>query len=145
MASELYKGYLTNLRCDGDLDELWAIAEKIYVRQRSILFKVIRFRLWHIPVFEWIHISRRVAWGFSEVFIVLLAMNLSMKFKHFNQRLLRTRHGILWKSYWKETYEHYVQLCSLVEKADDFVSPILLVIIFADFFFLLEQLYQQYE
>lgn len=115
-----------------------------YVQQRSILFTIIEFQHWHIPIFEWIHISRRVAWGFSEVLIIVIAMNLSMKFQQFNERLSRVDCQTVWTSYWKEMHDHYAMLCSLVEKANDFVSPVLIVITFVDFFFLCERLYRQY-
>lgn len=137
-------GYLKHERCVGDKEEFWQTAKSIYIHQRSILFKFIDFHYWYVPIFEWIHISRRVSWGYSEVLIIVLSMNLSMMYQQINERLLRTRHQVMWNSYWKETYEHYEQLCRLVERASDFVSPLLVVITLADFFFLCERLYRQY-
>lgn len=144
MSSVLYKGYLKHLRCK-EREEFWITAKSIYIEQRSVLFTIIKFEYWLIPIFEWIHISRRVAWGFSEVLIIVIAMNLSMKFKQFNERLLRVRFQTVRASYWKEMYNHYVMLCNLVEKANDILSPILILITFADFFFLCERLYRQYS
>jgi Trehalose receptor len=71
-------------------------------------------------------------------------MNLSMLYQQFNERLLMFRHQIMWSSYWKEMYDHFLQLCSLVEHVNEFVSPLLVVITLADFFFLCERLYRQY-
>lgn len=144
MSSELYKGFLKYERCASHGEEFWSTAKIVYIEQRSVLFKVIQFQYWHIPIFEWLHVSRRVAWGFSEVIIIVLAMNLSMKFQQFNERLSRVRFQTLWHSYWKEMYDHYLMLCNLVDIANDFVSPVLIVITFADFFFLCERLYRQY-
>jgi Trehalose receptor len=144
MSSELFRGYMKHKRCFGDDEGFWATGKSIYIEQRSIMFKVINFEYWHIPIFEWIHISRRASWGFSEVFIIVFALDLSMKFKLFNERLLRVRYQTLWSSYWKEMYEDYVKLCNLVEKGNELVSSLLVVITFTDFFFLCERLYRQY-
>jgi Trehalose receptor len=144
MSSELFRGYMKHKRCFGDDESFWVAGRSIYIEQRSIMFKVINFEYWHIPIFEWIHISRRASWGFCEVFIIAFAMDLSMKFKLFNERLLRVRYQTLWSSYWKEMYEDYVKLCNLVEKGNELVSSLLVVITFTDFFFLCERLYRQY-
>lgn len=144
MSSEIYKGYLKHKRCVGDEKDFWLTVKSIYIEQRSVLFKVIDFHYIYIPIFEWVHISRRVAWSFSEVLIILIAMNLSMKFNQFYDRLSRIRQQIVWDSYWRIMREHYVMLCELVEKASDFTAPLLVAITFTDFFFLCERLYKQY-
>lgn len=144
MSSKIFKGFLKHQRCGTDDEDFWIKAKAIYIEQRSIFFKIIEFQYWHVPILEWIHISRRVAWVFAEVLVILLAMNLSMKFQQFNKRLSRTRHQTMWSSYWKEMYQHYVVLCNLTEKANEFVSPILLGVTLVNFFFLCERLYRQY-
>lgn len=80
------------------------------------------------------HISRRVAWSFSEVLIILIAMNLSIKFNQFYDRLNRIRQQIVWDSYWRIMREHYIML----------LVALLVAIILTDFFFLCERLYKQY-
>lgn len=144
MSSEIYKGYLKFQRCNNSGD-FFSLAKSIYVEQRSVLFKVIDFQYYYIPIFELVHISRRVAWGYSEVLIILIAINLSMKFRQFYERLNRIRHQIVWDSYWKIMFTHYVMLCELVEKTSDFFSSLLTLITFTDFFFLCERLYKQYS
>jgi len=144
MTSELYKGYLKHERCIGDGEDFWMTAKPIYIQQRSVLFRIITFEYWYIPIFEWVHISRRVAWAVSEVLCICIAMNISMKFRQYCDRLQGYRHQIVWSSYWTELREHYVMLCLLIDKANEFVSPLIVIITFADFFFLCERLFKQY-
>lgn len=91
---------------------------------------------------EWIHISRRVSWGFPETLIIIFAMNLSMKFKQFYERLYLTRHQIVFDSYWQTMRENYVMICELVDLANEFFGPLLTATTFVDFFFLCERIYK---
>ncbi|KAG5679765.1 hypothetical protein PVAND_009305 [Polypedilum vanderplanki] len=145
MSSEIYIGYLKFERCSNDDDaDFSPIAKEIYIQQRSILFRLIDFNYFYIPIFEFVHISRRVHWCFVELFIIILGMNLSLKFNQFYERLNKVRQQIVWDGYWRMSREHYVMLCELSEKASEFSSPLLTLITFADFFFLCERLYKQY-
>lgn len=65
-----------------------------------------------------------------------------MMFRKFTDRLARIRNQIMWHSYWKEMHEHFIQLCNLVEHANSLLSPLLALIVFADFFFLCERLFR---
>lgn len=101
-----------------------------------------KFHYAYVPVLEWVHISRRVAWAYCEVLIIVFAMNASLMFRKFNQRLKRIQHQIMWHLYWKEMHDHFLELCKLVEHANSFASPLLAIFVFADFFFLCERLYR---
>lgn len=59
MTSEMYKGYLKYEHCVGDDENFWMTAGQIYVEQRSVLFRIIGFHYFYIPIFEFVHISRR--------------------------------------------------------------------------------------
>lgn len=145
MLGAIHREFNKHERCRDPSETFWKTAKLIYIQQRSIAFRYIDFEFWHIPIFEWIHISRRVAWGFGEVLIIIIALNLSMKFQQFNERLLRVHFQILWNSYWKESLDNYILICNLVDLGNEIVSPILCVITFADFFFLCERLYRQFQ
>jgi hypothetical protein len=131
--------------CAAHDEDFWPTAKKIYIAQRSIFFKIIDFNYLYIPIFEWMHICRRAAWAYSEVLIIVFAMNLSMMYRKFNGRLLRIRNQVMWHSYWNEMRQHYLQLCNLVEHANGFASPLLIAIVFADFFFLCERLFRLFS
>jgi hypothetical protein len=137
-----FEGYQKHELCSGHDEEFWPAAKEIYIAQRSILFKVIDFNYIYVPIFEWIHLARRAAWSYSEVLIIVFAMDLSLMFQIFNKRLIRIRNQAMWTSYWKEMRQHYLQLCALVEHANKFASPLLAIIVFSDFFFLCERLFR---
>lgn len=126
----------------GDNETFWPTAKSIYIQNTSIIFRIAKFYNWYAPLIEWVHIARAIAWPLSEMFIIILAVNLSLMFRKFNERLIRTQSQVMWSSYWKEMREHFLQICNLVDHANDFISPLITVIIFCDFFFLCERLYR---
>jgi gustatory receptor len=143
MSSEIYKGYLRHEHCNPH-DDFLPVAKAIYIEQRSHLFRIIGFHYLYIPIFELVHIAKRVAWTFTEVLIISMALNLSMKFKQFYAKLDRVKDQVMWSSYWSLMREHYRILCELLEMANDFIAPLLIIVTFTDFFFLCERLYKQY-
>lgn len=97
------------------------------------------------PLFEFSYVSTHCGWEISVVIIISFAMNLSMKFKQFSDRLKRTEVVAMNSFFWNEMLQHYLALCDLVDEANKILAPIIMVLTFFDFFFLCERIYRQFR
>jgi hypothetical protein len=143
MGSQIVKGYLKFKKCHNGSDDGFSFTS-IYIHERSVIFRYVDFHYVVIPFFEWFHIARRVSWVYAEVLMIIFAINITMKLTHYYERLNRVRRQIVYDSFWRTMREHYIMLCELIESTSEFFSPLLLIVTFADFFFLCERLYKQY-
>ena len=137
-----YRAYLNFERCrrNYENDNFSPTAKEIYIAQRSYFFRIIDSNYIYVPIFESVHMSRRVTWAFLEALIIVMPI----KFEQFYERLSKVRQQIVWDSYWRIMREHYLTCCKLLEKTTDFASPLLTPTTFADFFSFCERLFKQF-
>lgn len=145
IAASYYRVYIRSVRCNRTVDGFWNVTKQKIISSRSVFYQYTSFNFATFLLFEYIYNSIRIVWTFSAMIVIGFAMNLSMRFQQFNDRLNRTRSSSLTKSFWNEVHEHYVTICNLVEKTNDMLMPITVAIAFFDFFFLCERIYRQFR
>lgn len=78
------------------------------------------------PIIAWIGKAQNVlltfAWNFVDVFLMIMGVGLSSKFKQVNDHLHRHKHENKPQSFWERTRIQYRSICILVEEMDDEVS-----------------------
>lgn len=148
VAAEVYhvyqrKKYCTNLTWHGS--DVLNETRKAIMASRSVFYNYTNFSWFYFFLFEYYFLSVRLVWTISPVIVLAFALNISIKFDQFNERLNDTPVQLLTKSLWREFYEHYMIICNLLDRANDMMSPLIVPLTFFDFFFSCERIYRNFS
>ncbi|KAK3916477.1 Gustatory receptor for sugar taste 64f, partial [Frankliniella fusca] len=103
-------------------------------------FTVIGFATWRATLLLLLQFINVFVWNFMDLFVALLAMGLSARFRQVNNELSGTQSGALSAEYWKTTRKLYNALADLVRQIDVVIGPLILVSYVTDLYFICLQL-----
>lgn len=96
--------------------------ESYFYSTSSQLFYVFDYH----PIIAWIgkveNVLLTFAWNFVDVFLMIIGVGLSSKFKQVNDHLNRHKYANKPQAFWERTRIQYRSICILVEEMDDEVS-----------------------
>lgn len=146
--------------CDEDKRDFWKI---FYINERQVLFMMLPYYAWEIPLLEWYEVVKTLCWTYSEVqtccsrirdtntnhkfqvFVIAVAITLSARFEQLTNRLKAHRGQYMNDSFWHEIRCHYNTLADLVLLADKILSPFIAVYSFSNMFFVCQKIFTQFE
>lgn len=128
--------------CDEHQRDFW---KNLYINERQVFYTFLPYYSWQIPFMEVYEVVKALCWTYSEVFINAMSITLAARFQQLTNRLKGHGKQHLGDNYWHEIRSHYNILCNLVLKADQVLSPFLLVYCFSNMFFLCQKLFTQFE
>jgi Trehalose receptor len=79
--------------------------------------------------FQWVNLLQQFSWNYGDIFVMLLAIGISFRFKQFNdyfQHVLKNE-NLMTKSTWRDMRVHYFQLVDLVYFIDARISTLILL------------------
>lgn len=147
--------------CDEDKRDFWKI---FYTNERQVLFQILPYYAWEIPLLELYEVIKTMCWTYSEVrkccsntlgghntnhpfqvFVIAVAITLAARFEQLTNRLKTHRGRHMSDSFWHEIRCHYNTLADLVLQADKVLSPFIAVYSFSNMFFLCQKIFTQFE
>lgn len=128
--------------CDDTKRDFWKI---LYVNERQVFFTVLPYHSWQIPFLEWYEVIKTMCWTYSEVFVFAVATTLATRFEQLTNRLKYFDTRYFTESFWHEIRCHHNVLCNLVLRADEMLSPVILVYSFSNLFFICQKIFTQFE
>ncbi|KAG5679796.1 hypothetical protein PVAND_009334 [Polypedilum vanderplanki] len=128
--------------CEPTKQDFW---RTLFVSERQVFFLVIPYYAFECPFLEWYEVVKQVSWTYSEVLVSCMSIALATRFKQLTNRLKFYEKHHLAESFWNEIREHYNIICNLVLKADEILSPIIIVYSFANMFFICQKIFMQFE
>lgn len=79
-------------------------------------------------------------WTYMDLFVILISIGLSSKFKEFNHSLVLVKNHNLSENFWEQKRAQYRILCDLCEYIDNIISTLTLIAFSNDIFFICVQL-----
>lgn len=140
----MIKAHIKNVHCN-ITDDLWAIAKTLFMVTRTEFYTLTGFSWIYFVIFEYFYLSNRLIWVLCPTLIISFALNISMKFQQIKKRLEKTNPIQMNQSFWNEIYNHYLIVYNLTMKASSFLSLMISIIVFIDFYLLVERLYRQFS
>uniref|UniRef100_A0A0U5AXB0 Gustatory receptor n=1 Tax=Reticulitermes speratus TaxID=60591 RepID=A0A0U5AXB0_9NEOP len=120
--TDVFRYYFTRT---GTYDQMFAVME--YSFTTAILTLITNF----IATFTW---------NFTDLFIILMSLALTERFRLFNQNLDSVRGKLLTESFWSQIREEYNSLSHLTRTLDSCISKIVLVSFASNLYFICRQL-----
>jgi gustatory receptor len=142
LISAIENTYIKIEGCEPSKREFW---RTLYVNERQVFFLVIPYHPALLPFLEWYEVVKQVSWTYSEVLVSCMSIALATRFRQLTNRLKFYEKHHLAESFWNEIREHYNVICNLVLKADEILSPIIVVYSFANMFFICQKIFMQFE
>lgn len=90
-------------------------------------------------------LARCVYWVYCEILVLSMSFCLITRFDQLTNRMEHFRGKILSEILWNDIYTHYALLCDLVGKADEILSPIILIYSFSNLYFICEKIFRLFE
>lgn len=142
LVSAIENTHIKITNCDAEHRDFWRI---LYVNERQVFFQVIPYHPALLPFLEWYEVVKQVSWTYSEVLVSCVSIALATRFQQLTNRLRFYERHHLAESFWNEIREHYNVICNLVLKADEILSPIIIVCSFGNLFFICQKIFMQFE
>ncbi|KAG5682327.1 hypothetical protein PVAND_011686 [Polypedilum vanderplanki] len=89
---------------------------------------------------EYMNISLTFSWSFIDLFIMLMAISISSRFKMLNERLDFFKGRIVTDEFWDNIRCHYNKLCELNENVDKILGNLICIASLSDLYYVCLQL-----
>lgn len=89
---------------------------------------------------EYINVSLTFSWNFVDLFIMLMSLSISTKFKMINERLKYFKGRVVTDVFWEEIRCHYNKICELNEFIDDALGNLICMACLSDLYYVCLQL-----
>jgi hypothetical protein len=126
----------------------------MYPKKPRLIFQEMA-QIWHQSVmviaikkfknFQVTDIIKNMCWVFPEILIISMSLGIVTRFDQLTNRLEIYNGTVLSQNFWHEIYSHYVLLCDMVNKADQILSPMVLIYSFSNLFFICEKIFRLFE
>lgn len=111
-----------------------------FLYSMSQIFQIFDYSLIVAICVKIINLSCTFIWTYMDVFVILVSLGISSKFKQLNNFLFRNKGTQQSESYWIEQRTNYQNICTLCENVDDAVGVITLISFSNNLYFICIQL-----
>lgn len=137
----IIKGYVFSQNCSKINNPIIAY----YRKTMPHIFNVFDFNPFLAAIVAILNFIFAMIWNGMDLFIIVMAIGVSAKFKHLNEILLKNKDKNKAIEFWLEYREHYRNLTNLCEVVDDAICSITLICFANNLFFICVQLIYSLE
>ncbi|XP_053691092.1 uncharacterized protein LOC128739622 [Sabethes cyaneus] len=97
-------------------------------RHYSFVFKHINYNILVLLFFEYANLALTMAWSCQDLMIVLVSLGLTSYFRNLYEKIYHFTSGIMIanEKFWIEIRSQYVQLCDLVDTANNLLASLII-------------------
>ncbi|XP_055543533.1 uncharacterized protein LOC129729077 [Wyeomyia smithii] len=97
-------------------------------RHYSFVFKHVNYNILILMCFEYANAALTMAWTCQDLMIILVSLGLITYFKHIHEKIRQFANGIMIanEQFWIEIRSQYVQLCDLVDTANNLLASLII-------------------
>lgn len=121
------------------LNQKEPIAE-LFRAQLSQLFTFVPYSPWIAFVGKLVNVIATFSWSYMDLFVMMISLGLSSRFKQINEDLQRIKGEVMSEDFWAIRRTQYRKLAGLCSLIDDAISPITLLSLSNNLFFISVQL-----
>lgn len=111
-----------------------------FLYSMSLLFQIFDYSLTIAIFIKIINLTCTFIWTYMDIFVILVSLGISSKFKQLNDHMFRTKGTQQPESYWIEQRTNYQNICTLCENVDDALGVITLISFSNNLYFICIQL-----
>lgn len=137
----IIKGYVFSQNCSKINNPIIAY----YRKTMPHIFNVFKFNPFLAVIVTILNLVFAIIWNGMDLFVIVMAIGISAKFKHLNEILLKNKDKNKTIEFWLEYREHYRNLTNLCEVVDDAICSITLICFANNLFFICVQLIYSLE
>ncbi|CAD7082417.1 unnamed protein product [Hermetia illucens] len=104
------------------------------------MFAITDYAIWKAIFGKFLNIIGTFVWTYMDIFVMVVSVGLSEKFRQVNKSLFRIKGKMMPESFWYEHRMHYRNLCNLCEDVDNAISQITMVSFSNNVYFICAQL-----
>lgn len=104
------------------------------------LFSITEYALWKALIGECIYFMGAFVWNYMNVFIIMISLGLSSRFKQINDELKRVKRQPMSEDYWELRRAQYRELGLLCTKVDEAIAPITTIALANNLYYICIQL-----
>lgn len=128
--------YIHSANCSKEDDKV----RIFFLYSMNQMFHVLDYSLTTAIFIKIINLSCTFIWTYMDIFVILISLGISSKFKQLNDFLFRTKGTNQSERYWIEQRTNYQNICTLCENVDDAMGVITLISFSNNLYFICIQL-----
>lgn len=111
-----------------------------FLYSMSLIFQIFDYSLAIAVFVKILNLTCTFIWTFMDIFVILVSLGISSKFKQLNDHLFKTKGTQQPESYWIKQRTNYQNICTLCENVDDALGAITLISFSNNLYFICIQL-----
>ncbi|KAK3912603.1 Gustatory receptor for sugar taste 64e [Frankliniella fusca] len=108
-------------------------------------FTVLAYEHWKALVVLFFNFVGTFFWNFNHLFVMLISMPLSYRFKQINERLEAVTGKVMTDDFWRRARETYNELSVLCREVDDAIGKLVLLSFASNMYFICRQLLHSFR
>lgn len=114
--------------------------EEFFKANLSQLFNFVPYSPWIAFVGQLVNVAATFAWNYMDLFVMMISLGLTSRFRQINDDLQRIKGEVMSEDFWAIRRTQYRRLAGLCSLIDDAISPITLLSLSNNLFFISVQL-----
>lgn len=128
--------YVHSAKCAKEEDKV----RIFFLYSMSQIFQIFDYSLTIAIFVKIVNLTCTFIWTYMDIFVILVSLGISSKFKQLNEYMSKTRGTQQPESYWIEQRTNYQSICTLCENVDDAMGVITLISFSNNLYFICIQL-----
>lgn len=135
-----YVDVIRNIPCSKHEDDFGSALEAFFTNNYYSVFSLVSYSPWTGILMLYLNFLSTFTWNYTDLFLVLISLSLSQRFKQINEVLLQVQGREMPSSFWRAAREDYNELSVLVKKVDVHTQKLMLLSMADNLYFICLQM-----